>query len=564
MAVETSIRKHATACQESHLHVSTPIAENTSSITPQRHTQPSTRVVPDKKPAAPVSGTSGNSTKLPYLALDDRDVLLKKLSTEPMKESSSSSDRIMHAAFSPMEMLTILPSILTLTKRHHSLSLRCASHQKRDCLDCISRDVVKSLKNVTDTDLTWIARDARRRDDQGEQRLSRRSDKDLDAFLKNASKGHISKSPSALSFNDALRMSREKLPARRLRHPLLSREMGLDLAGYGVSSPKAVSREIHKKIYDSLKPSRKWMNGVVSSGDVLTVAWSPDGDVFAAGCAALTDEDNMQYNRPNNLMLGSGSRGVLKELPDHRLLRTRALSGPNATEEMERAMDPWLYYTVPSVCFSPDCRQLYTASYDRTVKVWDVSSPATAGRLVGSLPHEEVVDIVAASSKDLMAIATGSRSVDGSVRVYRVDPDSADEGAQTPSEHRFSSQRAVKQPLRKLYPSSVRWGPHAAVQHLVLAGYSSHEAEEVAKSTGDGDLCLFDVQAQRAIKVSPAARSVFDCIWHPVLPWFASGCVIDGRANRGIRSYVRLYYGADRASYELECPALDVNDITWW
>jgi hypothetical protein len=80
---------------------------------------------------------------------------------------------------------------------------------------------------------------------------------------------------------------------------------------------------------------------------------------------AQCDEHNMQYDRGNNLLLGDLPSNSLKELSDHRILRPLA-----------SISDHHLYMSVSVVQWFGN--KLYTASYDDTVKAWDVSTHANA------------------------------------------------------------------------------------------------------------------------------------------------------------------------------------------
>ncbi|KAI9787350.1 MAG: hypothetical protein M1816_007636 [Peltula sp. TS41687] len=354
---------------------------------------------------------------------------------------------------------------------------------------------------------------------------------------------------------------RETKPAMALQRSLHSqlhyRELGLGAAA-GRFSLKRVNQAIRETVYDSLKKTRIWTVG--GSSDVVSVAWSPDDNTFGVGCAALTDDDNMQYNRENNLLLGGLSQNVIRELPDHRLGRVRPASGANSNLTMFRTLDPWLYYTVSSVDFSPDGHRMYTASYDKTVKVWDVEQSTARGRLLKSFEHGSEVDVVSATTHHPNLIATACQSVVDGVRIFEIESGA---GVANNSTAKFSSAKASKHPEKKMYPSCIRWGLHTNVNHLLLAGFSSNP-EDDGRVSREGDLSLFDVQKEATIKVTPSAQNVFDCVWHSELPWFAVGCAANSRANRGVGSYIRLFQGAvNRATYELECPAIDQNDITW-
>ena len=373
--------------------------------------------------------------------------------------------------------------------------------------------------------------------------------------------GFSTRSSSRLNLRKRKRSPSPKTSVEEVSLPLHRRvqlrELGIDQSRRGEYSARKALQDIQVEVSDSLKPWKSWVLG--GSSDVVSVSWSPDGDVFAAGCAALTDTINMQYNRGNNLLMGSSTQNILREIPDHRVVRHRPSSGPNSTQTMVNTMSPWLYQTVSSVCFSASGREMYTASYDKTVKVWDIDVSTARARLFCTLRHEAAVDIVTPSRRDSGVIATGSKTEDSGVRVYRIGHGSPDSWPK----YEFSSIRAARS-QKKLYPSCIQWGSHPVVQHLVLAGFTTHTVDDYEKQPQDGDICLFDVEKGSAIKIKSGGQNVFDCVWHPTLPQFAAGCVADSHANRGSRSYLRLYSAAGMQIHELECSAVDMNEITWW
>ena len=85
-----------------------------------------------------------------------------------------------------------------------------------------------------------------------------------------------------------------------------------------------------------------------------------------------------------------------------------------------------------------------------------------------------------------------------------------------------------------------------------------------------GDLCLWDVETLTPLNVHGSNKNIFDIEFNPnrsYMPLFAIGCVAGSNVNRGTRSLLRLYdeNGIDkyRCPLEIECRALDMNEITW-
>lgn len=471
------------------------------------------------------------------------------------REACERKSRVPHVDFSTAEMIIIFGAIIEVRKL--DVTPACSLYRDQECIDCIGELIKLSLRGTSVAERSEVAIHARELEAPGLRRLHREF-RDIKNFLEDAAIGLVTKYPTDLGINGATLHS-GNVAGFRLSSQIQLRELGMDHAIRGRRSETAVNEDLKLALYDKLRPSTYWPTG--GSSDVVSVAWHPNGDVFAAGCAAFTDSDNMQYNRCNNLLLGCVSRNRLKELPDHRLPRYQPATGPNSSAAMFNALDPWLYYSVSTVKFSLDGRRMYTAAYDKTVRIWDTTSLMSPGRLLRSLEHQGVVDTIATSDHDPRVIATGSKVFHGGVRLYRFNDDENCNHVL----HGFSSKRAFNTRVPKeLYPSCIQWGKHSSCKHLVIAGFTSDNANEDEKFSKDGDLCLFDSTAQKTIQVVRGAQNVFDCVWHPTLPKFAVGCTADSHANRGIQSYVRLYSDYSSNSHELECPALDMNEITWW
>ncbi|RDW93208.1 WD repeat protein [Aspergillus mulundensis] len=244
----------------------------------------------------------------------------------------------------------------------------------------------------------------------------------------------------------------------------------------------------------------------------------------------------MAYNRKNNLLLGNLVTNELHELPDHCIQRPKD----------SVVNDARLFMSVTAVQWFEDT--LYTASYDHTVKLWDTARGRPA--CYRNLKHDSKVVVMARSNFTENLLATGTHTIG------YWDTDQAHYTAlELP---RPRSRKAVD---IKLVPTSIAWGSTYAIKDYLLAGMSERE-DGVAQH---GLLAAYRVRESSIIpeSFSPSSQNVFDITWHPVLPMFAIACTAGQQACRGTQSTVNLYEPLSRKTrvMELECPALDMNEV---
>ncbi|KAL8861093.1 MAG: hypothetical protein Q9178_002606 [Gyalolechia marmorata] len=321
-------------------------------------------------------------------------------------------------------------------------------------------------------------------------------------------------------------------------------------------------------IAEDIRPWKSWKG---ASSDVVNVAWAPDSLSYAAGAAAQSDDNDLQYNRPNNLLFGQLRSNTISELPDHYIARPRPEtipSGPNSNPAVYDACDPKVYKTVTSVQFSPRGALLYTASHDRTAKIWDVSGTGLPS-CICTLPHNAEVTSLEVSSHYPQVFATAAKSVDDSIRVYQSVQEEPPTGV-LPVGYQFttfSSARAMKHRDQYIFPECLRWGLAPGSQHLLLGGFQQW-AEQDFSAARQGQICLWDVYTGASIPVRPHASAIFAAAWHPRENIFITG----GAPGTGTLSYprvtqsvVRMYDPRHTTTYtaEFECPALDMQDVTF-
>ena len=315
------------------------------------------------------------------------------------------------------------------------------------------------------------------------------------------------------------------------------------------------------QVAESIRPWRSWRG---ASGDVVTVAWTPNSQSYAVGAAAQSDNDDLQYNRPFNLLFGDIFSNTIRELPDHHIERPKPNtieSGPNSTYAVYQACDPMVYKTVTSVQFSPCGRSFYTASHDNTAKIWDTSSGFPA--CCATINHEAEVTSLEVSYYYPKCFATASKSIENAIRVYKPQRDIESQYIRLD----FSSPRALKHPSRDIFPECLRWGLTPGTKHLLLAGFQQW-ADQDFSAARQGQICLWDVDTGANLSIRPHASAIFSIAWHPTDDIFATGGAPGGGplSFPGItKSVVRTYDTRNTSSYshELECPALDIQDVTF-
>lgn len=392
--------------------------------------------------------------------------------------------------------------------------------------------------------------------------LRNRKRKGIRAFFSDLKNGLVTDRPGFIRVEVQVVDPAHK-PQRSLPSLLRHRELGSDSKG---GRFRNVRSELRVKTSQNILPWRSWKR---ASGDVVTCAWAPNSLTYAVGAAAPSNNEDLQYNRPQNLLLGDLSSNLLQELPDHRVERPQPNTipdGPNSTHEMYNNLDPMIYMTISSVQFSRDGSKLITASHDKTAKVFDTRSSGTATCL-HTLYHDAMVTCLDVSPHSNGLFATASKTVENSIRVY--SSESLDVDSSMLSSVNFSSSRAQKKPNSEIYPECLRWGKTPNTSHILLAGFHQWGEAESDSLGREGEIYLWDVRKEVSLGLSPSKAGVLTAAWHPTCDMFAVGGVPGSGSilsrPRTTRSVVRTWdmRNLKRYAVEYECPALDMQDVTF-
>ncbi|KAH7112160.1 Rik1-associated factor 1 [Dendryphion nanum] len=414
------------------------------------------------------------------------------------------------------------------------------------------------LERQTEPKLLRLSHDLR-------MRLPVRTQSSIDAFLQDARTGKLRANPR-IDRMGAVRQ--DKSHSSNLKASISSlirqRELGLQSRRGWKTASKELSYQVKNSLFDTLGPLASYTG---ASHDVHTVAWSPDGEFFAAGTVCITDESSMQYNRSNNLLYGDISRTVIHELGVHYKRRQKTQSGLNSTHAMHVTQDDRLFTTVSSVAFSPNGEFMFSTGYDKMVYVWSITADGSQPYLEQAFEHKAEVDVMAVSRHGVLA--TGSKRLanpqlgDRNAPIKVISNIGRDIKAKSIS---FGSQKATERPDDKLLPTSLKFEPQTG--DYLLAGFGANKRQDHLDL--NGDICLWDIRTLAEIPIIASTRNVFDLAWNPIAtsqPRFAVGCVAGANVNRGTRSTIRLYDVRDHQKFgvimELECPALDMNDVTF-
>ncbi|APA05946.1 hypothetical protein SS1G_01649 [Sclerotinia sclerotiorum 1980 UF-70] len=408
-------------------------------------------------------------------------------------------------------------------------------------------------------------------EDLSEDLVHSRGPESLTAFLNDAAAGEISVSARTL-------MVGPKRP-RQFSALLRQREMHGMAPVRSCGGQRSYTREINSVLEDSLQRKVEWTD---CCGDIWAISWTSD-DAFVCGATAHSDNHNMQYNKPGNLVVGSVSKESLDAIPDHRVVRpivNASENAENALDSMRQTQDPWLYTSISAISHSQNSGLTFTASFDRTVKVWRVSPSDTGSSMdiLGTWQHEGKVNFVTTSEHHGL-VATASDVYNNAVRVYRLDVSNVSRSSFDTYNGEKAAEQAQELRSRDVwayYPATIQWGKAENVSHLVLVGYSprsvsNDEVDIPEDKRNSGELCLWNALDGSRVPIASARnQNVFEVVWHPNKPAFVAATSPCGVFKSEAKTQIRLFAArTDNDNYTafypirvLDCPAMDINELT--
>ncbi|KAL3427543.1 WD repeat domain-containing protein [Phlyctema vagabunda] len=403
------------------------------------------------------------------------------------------------------------------------------------------------------------------------QLLRERGPKAITAFLQDAAADLLNLAPQILRIQ--ARDSVKPIVRSPITSLLREREIGGRTSARFSRGLRSFKDVVRNELEDSLALVERWTD---CCGDIFSLSWTNE-QAFICGATAHSDFHNMQYNKPGNLSVGSTSSRTLKAIPNHRIVRPTISSvenAQNALDSMRRTQDPWLYTSVVSTAYSATTGYSFTASFDKTVKVWSVETEGAAMVLEGTWAHEAKVNFVVTSAYHRL-VATSADVSNNAIRVYHLDEDDIARARYDT----YTGERADEQADELLrndtwayFPAAIQWGRLERVSHLLLVGYSprslSGDDNDIpGDKSNTGELCMWNTLDGSKVSISAArTQNVFEVIWHPTQPMFFAATSPCGIFAPDSRTQIQVFAQNESGSFillkSLDCPACDINELT--
>ncbi|CAD6505766.1 BgTH12-01253 [Blumeria graminis f. sp. triticale] len=501
----------------------------------------------------------------PYMTNIHQNCLLNDLLGN-FHEITLSSDRSsLHVPFSEMEIRCLISFVQPLENKYTTQYLDAAGTIAN--LITIKSEVIEEIINSVSYTSTGFAMS---------KALHGRTRNDISAFLLDIASSTLLKHESKLeqkSFIESSVNNKNKFnPINRLlRHREIDGLFPARICRGQTSYREVVSSCLE----DLLDLQSYWAD---CSNDIAAITWTNDNS-FIVGALAHSDPHNMQYNKPGNLLVGSVVLDTVKSYPEHKIERpiiSESQNMENASHSMRATQSPWLYTSVVSTAHSSTSGYSFTSSYDKTVKVWQVSENGSKMSLCGTWKHEAKVNFVVTSEHhDRVATAAGTNK--NAVRVYRFDKDAISDSPY----HEYGGNKSQEQAggihVRQTWayqPATIKWARAPCVSNLFLVGYSPRadsddgdDSNIPSDKKNTGELCVWNSENGSRLNVSSARmQNVFDVVWHPHQPVFAAATSPSGNYDSDrTKTQVRIYALNDltfTSIMALDCPALDITELT--
>ena len=302
-------------------------------------------------------------------------------------------------------------------------------------------------------------------------------------------------------------------------------------------------------------------------GDISSFSWLSEDD-FIYGAITNSDLYNQDYNKPGNLGIGSAKTKVARAIIAHRIPRPPKPDKPDVDSQ-----DPWLYLPVPMTTYDIEKGICFTASYDKSVKIWSASKENQSMKLLATWPHKGPVNFVLTSPHH-NKVATGSDVPRDGIRVYNLDRGDLNELLP----HMYSGTKANDCASRNLewayHPATMQWGACESASHFLLVGYSARPAIDVdhghvpEDKRNSGQICVWDTQSRKEVHIAgPKTQNAFEVFWHPSQVVFVSATAATGDHDESVKTQLRLFVYKDSTNVfsavkTFECYGADINEIT--
>jgi WD40 repeat protein len=523
------------------------------------------RVVDDENGTGSGPRVSGNKwfrlSSRPYLPWSQREGVLEPVHMLHLEDSELREPSTIHVDFSEDEVRFVQ----TVARRFWGSK----THQgERSNLDDLRHLVKRAKKHRFYQQLLDAHSDGYSSFDDPPPALLSRSITDLNNFADDICRRNLRPSP-----HQTFTISRDDLSNRvtrinRAPSLLFAREIVGNRAFSATRRYANFTTTFKSNYEDALEPQTEWTN---CAGDIMTLSWVSDTQ-FICGTTTHSDSHNQQYNKPGNLLLGSSSQKTLRAFPDHRIPRPVVSHGDNALDAMVESQDPWLFSSVVDSDFDPVRKLAFTASFDRTVKIWRVEDTMES---IGTWEHGGRVNFVLASKHPHGLVATAADVATGAVRVYHTAAIHLNQKFDSYSCTRIDEEDYIPSEKWAYCPAAIRWALAPDLQHFLLVGYSprsmtgdDHDIPQDKLSTGE--LCLWDTLQRQQIKInSLATQNVFEVAWHPSRNAFAvatSQAMSIERNDHNIHTQIRIFEpsrdtGQYTAIKTLDCTAIDINEL---